>query len=339
MPRVPIRQIVVSWRMLYSAVPGPDRKSVCGINRQRLTTAHARPRHRDELRRDGGGRRAPTTARILSNVVLSQIDEHAPMAAWCRRSPRAAISSISDGLIARALAEAGIGFADLDGVAATAGPGLIGGVIVGLMTAKAIALVRGLPLRRGQPSGRPCADRAADRRRRLSLPAAAGLRRPLPALIAVEGVGDYRRSAPPSTTRSAKPSTRRRSCSASAIPAARRSKAAARTGDAGRASTCRARCSGAARLRFLLLRPEDRGAPDARARLDADTLDPQTSPTSPPRSRRRSPTCWPTGRGHAIARFRDGLPGRRHAGGRRRRRRQPKRCASALEKTARSGTA
>jgi N6-L-threonylcarbamoyladenine synthase len=40
----------------------------------------------------------------------------------------------------------GVGFADLDGVAATAGPGLIGGLIVGLMTAKAIALAHDLPL-------------------------------------------------------------------------------------------------------------------------------------------------------------------------------------------------
>ena len=50
-----------------------------------------------------------------------------------------------DGLIEAALAESGIGFDALDGVAATAGPGLIGGVIVGVMTAKGIAAARGLP--------------------------------------------------------------------------------------------------------------------------------------------------------------------------------------------------
>jgi N6-L-threonylcarbamoyladenine synthase len=44
------------------------------------------------------------------------------------------------------MGEAGLGFDDLDGVAATAGPGLIGGLIVGLMTAKAIALAHHLPL-------------------------------------------------------------------------------------------------------------------------------------------------------------------------------------------------
>jgi N6-L-threonylcarbamoyladenine synthase len=50
-----------------------------------------------------------------------------------------------DALVERAMDEAGIGFEDLDGIAATAGPGLIGGVIVGVMTAKAIAAVHGLP--------------------------------------------------------------------------------------------------------------------------------------------------------------------------------------------------
>jgi N6-L-threonylcarbamoyladenine synthase len=44
------------------------------------------------------------------------------------------------------MAEAGLGFADLSGVAATAGPGLVGGVMVGLSVGKAIALARGLPL-------------------------------------------------------------------------------------------------------------------------------------------------------------------------------------------------
>ncbi|MFZ1414341.1 MAG: tRNA (adenosine(37)-N6)-threonylcarbamoyltransferase complex transferase subunit TsaD [Defluviicoccus sp.] len=50
-----------------------------------------------------------------------------------------------DGLISQAMTEAGIAFADLDGIAAAAGPGLIGGVIVGVMTAKAIALAAGKP--------------------------------------------------------------------------------------------------------------------------------------------------------------------------------------------------
>jgi N6-L-threonylcarbamoyladenine synthase len=51
-----------------------------------------------------------------------------------------------DRIIGRAMLDAGRSFAELDGVAAAAGPGLIGGVIVGLTTAKAIALVNGKPL-------------------------------------------------------------------------------------------------------------------------------------------------------------------------------------------------
>lgn len=83
--------------------------------------------------------------RILSNIVLSQLDEHRPYGGVV---PEIAARSHLDhigGLVARALDEAGTGYEDLDGVAATAGPGLIGGVMVGLMTGKAIALVRKLP--------------------------------------------------------------------------------------------------------------------------------------------------------------------------------------------------
>ena len=49
-------------------------------------------------------------------------------------------------IIARALDEAGVGLTELDGIAATAGPGLIGGVLVGLTTAKALAAATGKPL-------------------------------------------------------------------------------------------------------------------------------------------------------------------------------------------------
>src|SRR6185437_9014088 len=79
-------------------------------------------------------------ARILANRVRAQLDEHRPYGGVV---PEIAARAH---LIAGALGEAAIGFADLDGVAFTGGPGLIGGVIVGTMTAKAIALVHGLPL-------------------------------------------------------------------------------------------------------------------------------------------------------------------------------------------------
>src|SRR3546814_128662 len=83
--------------------------------------------------------------RILSNVVLSQLDEHRPYGGVVPEIAARAHIDHLDGLIARAMDEAGIGFDALSAVAATAGPGLIGGVMVGLMTGKAIAAARGLP--------------------------------------------------------------------------------------------------------------------------------------------------------------------------------------------------
>src|SRR6201991_843828 len=84
--------------------------------------------------------------RILSNVVLSQVNEHA---AYGGVGPEVAARAPGEMLayvIARAMAEAQRKFTEIDGVAAAAGPGLIGGVIVGLTTAKAIALVSEKPL-------------------------------------------------------------------------------------------------------------------------------------------------------------------------------------------------
>jgi N6-L-threonylcarbamoyladenine synthase len=91
-------------------------------------------------------RRAGRSGNILSNVVLSQDESHAAYGGVVPEIAARAHIAHLDRLIGQALGEAGIGFEDLDGVAATAGPGLIGGLIVGLMTAKAIALAHGLPL-------------------------------------------------------------------------------------------------------------------------------------------------------------------------------------------------
>lgn len=93
------------------------------------------------VRRPAGGGRGE----ILSNAVFSQIEAHAPFGGVVPEIAARAHVEHLDGLIARALRDAGTDFADLDGIAATAGPGLIGGVIVGLMTAKGIAAARGLP--------------------------------------------------------------------------------------------------------------------------------------------------------------------------------------------------
>ena len=84
--------------------------------------------------------------RILSNVVLSQVSDHAAYGGVVPEIAARAHVEALDHIIANAMAEAGCSFNAIDGVAAAAGPGLIGGVIVGLTTAKAIALVREKPL-------------------------------------------------------------------------------------------------------------------------------------------------------------------------------------------------
>ena len=83
---------------------------------------------------------------VLANQVRGQHEDHRAYGGVVPEIAARAHVDCLDGLIAAALAEAGIGFGELDGVAATAGPGLIGGVMVGLMTAKAIAAVHRLPL-------------------------------------------------------------------------------------------------------------------------------------------------------------------------------------------------
>ncbi|MFN3659598.1 MAG: tRNA (adenosine(37)-N6)-threonylcarbamoyltransferase complex transferase subunit TsaD [Pseudolabrys sp.] len=84
--------------------------------------------------------------RILSNVVLSQVNEHAAFGGVVPEIAARAHVEVLDSIIAKAMAEAGVDYDGLDGIAAAAGPGLIGGVIVGLTTAKAIALVKNKPL-------------------------------------------------------------------------------------------------------------------------------------------------------------------------------------------------
>ncbi len=82
---------------------------------------------------------------ILADVVRSQVQSHAPFGGIVPEIAARAHLDHLDALIRQAMETAGITFAELDGVAATAGPGLIGGLIVGLMTGKAIAAVRGIP--------------------------------------------------------------------------------------------------------------------------------------------------------------------------------------------------
>ncbi len=91
------------------------------------------------LRPDGSGA-------IMADEVMSQIAAHAAFGGVVPEIAARAHVEIVDTLIARALAQAGMAAGDLDGVAAAAGPGLIGGVLVGLMAGKGVALATGKPL-------------------------------------------------------------------------------------------------------------------------------------------------------------------------------------------------
>ena len=82
---------------------------------------------------------------IRANVVLSQVEEHRPFGGVAPEVAARAHVQRLDGAVARALEEAGTGFEGIDAVAATGGPGLIGGVLVGATMAKTIALARGVP--------------------------------------------------------------------------------------------------------------------------------------------------------------------------------------------------
>jgi N6-L-threonylcarbamoyladenine synthase len=83
--------------------------------------------------------------RILSERLLSQWDEHRPFGGVVPEVAARAHLVHLDRLIADAMGEAGLRFEELSAVAASAGPGLIGGLMVGVMTAKAIAAVHRLP--------------------------------------------------------------------------------------------------------------------------------------------------------------------------------------------------
>jgi N6-L-threonylcarbamoyladenine synthase len=130
--------------------------------------------------------RAPDgAATILSNIVHSQIADHTPYGGVVPElAARAHIEKL-EGMIDRALGDAGLGFAALDGFAVTAGPGLIGGLIVGLMHGKAFAI--------NHLEGHALTARLTDR---LAFPyllllVSGGHTQ----ILSVEGVGQYRRLA------------------------------------------------------------------------------------------------------------------------------------------------
>ncbi len=115
---------------------------VLGIETSCDETAAAVVRRYD----DTSGDERSGQGEILSNVVLSQIEDHAAYGGVVPEIAARAHVEALDGIIKTAMAEAGMRFDQLDAVAATSGPGLIGGVLIGLMSAKAIAAAHDLPL-------------------------------------------------------------------------------------------------------------------------------------------------------------------------------------------------
>ena len=84
-------------------------------------------------------------AEILSNEIMSQIAEHASFNGVVPEIAARAHIEVVDRLVQLALDRASVDLPEVDAVAAAAGPGLIGGVMVGLTTAKALALAAGRP--------------------------------------------------------------------------------------------------------------------------------------------------------------------------------------------------
>ena len=129
---------------------------------------------------------------VMADVVLSQLEEHRAYGGVVPEiAARAHLDHLHD-LILRALDNAGVGLHDVDGIAATGGPGLIGGLLVGVMTAKGIAAVLDRPfLAINHLEGHALTVRLTDG---LSFPyllllVSGGHCQ----LLAVEGVGRYRR--------------------------------------------------------------------------------------------------------------------------------------------------
>ena len=83
--------------------------------------------------------------RVLAERVRSQLAEHAPFGGVVPEIAARAHVEVLDGLVTAVLTDADVTFADLGGVAATTGPGLIGGLMVGAVTGKSIAAAHRLP--------------------------------------------------------------------------------------------------------------------------------------------------------------------------------------------------
>jgi len=133
--------------------------------------------------------------RVLAHRLAGQEEAHRPFGGVVPELAARAHVEMAVPLVEAALADAGVTLADVDAIAATAGPGLIGGVMVGLMTGKALAHAAGKPLIAvNHLEGHALSPRLADRDLAfpyLLLLVSGGHCQ----LLFVEGVGAYRRLA------------------------------------------------------------------------------------------------------------------------------------------------
>lgn len=89
---------------------------------------------------------ATLESRIVAQRIASQDAEHRPYGGVVPEIAARAHVEVIAPMVAATLADAGLGLDDVDAIAATAGPGLIGGVMVGLVTGKALAMAANKPL-------------------------------------------------------------------------------------------------------------------------------------------------------------------------------------------------
>ncbi|NJC34843.1 N6-L-threonylcarbamoyladenine synthase [Sphingomonas jejuensis] len=133
--------------------------------------------------------------RVLAHRLAGQESEHRPFGGVVPEIAARAHVEVLAPLVGAALADAGIALADVDAVAATAGPGLIGGVMVGLVTSKALAMAADKPLiavnhLEGHALSVRLHDRSLDFPYLLLLVSGGHCQ-----LLRVDGVGRYRRLA------------------------------------------------------------------------------------------------------------------------------------------------
>jgi len=132
---------------------------------------------------------------IVAQRIASQDEQHKPFGGVVPELAARAHAERLTPMVAEVLAEAGVTLADIDAIAATAGPGLIGGVMVGLVTGKALAFAAGKPLLAiNHLEGHALSPRLADATLEfpyLLLLVSGGHCQ----LLGVEGVGRYRRLA------------------------------------------------------------------------------------------------------------------------------------------------